>query len=91
MRKEYDFKEAKRAQDILALAQLQAQTKPGKVRITMYVDAEVLQAFRERAEQEGKGYQTLMNEALAAAMRPEAAPVTEEKLRRILREEIHVA
>ncbi|MHB1581177.1 MAG: hypothetical protein ACYCQM_11065 [Acidithiobacillus sp.] len=36
----------------------------------MYVDTEVLLAFRERAGQEEKEYQTLMNEALAAAMRP---------------------
>ncbi|MHB1268312.1 MAG: BrnA antitoxin family protein [Acidithiobacillus ferriphilus] len=36
--------------------------KPSR-RITIYVDADVLQAFRTRAEAEGRGYQVLMNEA----------------------------
>ena len=36
----------------------------GKTRITIFLDDEVLEAFRERAAQSGKGYQTLINEAL---------------------------
>ena len=43
---------------------------PARCVSRMYVDTEVLLAFRERAGQEEKEYQTLMNEALAAAMRP---------------------
>jgi hypothetical protein len=36
----------------------------GKTRITIYIDDEVLDAFRDRARSEGRGYQTAMNEAL---------------------------
>lgn len=59
----------------------------GKTRITIYLDDDVLAVFRERASHEGKGYQTLINEALRAAIAPEAVPVTVEALRRVLREE----
>jgi len=55
MRKEYDFSKGKRGAIIPA---------KGKTRITMYLDDEVLDEFRERAETEGVGYQTLINEAL---------------------------
>lgn len=91
MREEYDFSGAKRAQDVPALAKLQAEANQGKTRVTMYVDADVLAAFRERAAQEGKGYQTLINAALRAAISPESAPLTLEALRRVLREELHAA
>lgn len=53
-----------------------------------YLGDEVLAAFRERAGREGKGYQTLINETLRAAITPEAVPVTVEVLRRVLREEL---
>jgi plasmid stability protein len=60
----------------------------GKTRITILIDDDVLAAFRARAEREGKGYQTLINAALRAAIAPEAAPVTMEVLRQVLREEL---
>ena len=82
MRDEYDFSQARRGPVIDAT---------GKTRITIYLDDEVLAAFRERAGREGKGYQTLINETLRAAVTPEAAPVTVETLRRVLREELHSA
>ncbi|MBK7814324.1 MAG: BrnA antitoxin family protein [Rhodocyclaceae bacterium] len=91
MRKEYDFSKAKRAQDVPAVAKLQAEANAGKTRITMYVDAEVLAAFRAMAERQGKGYQTLINDALRASALPEQAPVTVDVLRRVLREELKVA
>lgn len=91
MRKEYDFAGAKRAQDVPELAKLQAEAAAGKIRITMYVDADVLAVFREKASAEGKGYQTLMNDALREAVAPEHAPVTAEVLRKIIREELHAA
>lgn len=91
MRREYDFKGAKRAQDVPELAKLQEEAAAGKVRITMYVDADVLAAFRQKAETEGKGYQTLINAALRDAVTPENAPVTAETLRKIIREELHAA
>lgn len=82
MRDEYDFSQARRGPVINAA---------GKTRITIYLDDDVLVAFRERAGREGKGYQTLINETLRAAVTPEAAPVTVETLRRVLREELHSA
>lgn len=91
MRKEYDFSKAKRAQDMPAVAKVQAKANAGKTRITMYVDADVLLAFRALAERQGKGYQTLINEALRAAALPEQALVTVEALRRVLREELQAA
>ena len=91
MKKEYDFTGAKRAQDVPALAKLQEEAAAGKVRITMYVDADILSAFRQKAEAEGTGYQTLMNAALREAAMPEHAPVTVETLRQIIREELHAA
>ena len=63
MRKEYDFSNAKRVKDVPHLTKLQVEAV-GKTRITMRVDNAVLDAFRMRAEQEGGGYQTMMNEAL---------------------------
>ena len=39
----------------------------GKTRITMWIDTDVLKAFREAAERECKGYQTTINEVLRAA------------------------
>lgn len=89
MRKEYDFSGAKRAKDVPHLAKLQAEAAGGKTRITIFIDDDVLAAFRVRAENEGKGYQTLMNAALRTALAPEAAPVTVDALRRVLREELH--
>jgi len=39
---------------------------PGKTRITMMLDNDVLKTYREQAEQIGKGYQTLINDTLRA-------------------------
>jgi uncharacterized protein (DUF4415 family) len=88
MRKEYDFTDARRAKDIPHLAKLQAEVSRGKTRITILLDDDVVTEFRARAEREGKGYQTLINAALRAAVAPGAAPVTIEVLRQVLREEL---
>lgn len=60
----------------------------GKTRITIYLDDAILEAFRQRAEKEGKGYQTLINEVLSAALGQNNAPVTIGTLRKVLREEL---
>lgn len=60
----------------------------GKTRITIYLDDNVLAAFRDRACREGRGYQTLINEYLRTAIVSEATPVTIESLRQVLREEL---
>jgi uncharacterized protein (DUF4415 family) len=91
MRKEYDFKGAKRAKDVPHLAKLQTEATKGKTRITIFLDDDVLAAFRARAEAEGQGYQTLINAALRGAMQPENAPVTLDALRRVLREVLRAA
>jgi uncharacterized protein (DUF4415 family) len=91
MRKEYDFKGAKRAKDVPHLAKLQTEATKGKTRITIFLDDDVLAAFRARAEAEGQGYQTLINAALRGAMQPENAPVTLDALRRVLREVLRPA
>ena len=84
MRSEYDFSRAKRAKDIPHLARLQAADK-GKTRITIMLDNDVLDAFRTRAEAEGRGYQTAINEALRNALNADAAPVTVATLRKELK------
>ena len=63
----------------------------GKTRITIYLDDAVLAKFREQAESQGKGYQTLINDVLLQASNQTTSPVTEESLRKILREELHAA
>ncbi|MFZ5449133.1 MAG: BrnA antitoxin family protein [Thermodesulfobacteriota bacterium] len=57
MRKEYDFSQGKRAPV--------APETPGKVRITIRIDADILNWFREKVSERGGGnYQTMMNDAL---------------------------
>ena len=80
MRKEYDFSKGKRGAVI---------PSKGKTRITIYLDNEILESFRERAESAGLGYQTLINEALKAHLKETTEqPLTESDLRRVLREEL---
>ncbi len=82
MKANYDMTKAKRG----------AVLPPsGKTRITIYLDDEILEAFRRRAEKDGKGYQTLINEALAASLGKSNAPLTVGTLRKILREELSAA
>ena len=82
MKAEYDFSKAKRG----------AVIEPaGKTRITIYIDDEVLAAFRARAEAEGRGYQTLINEVLKISVQADDAPLTLDTLRKVLREELHAA
>ena len=80
MRQEYDFSHGKRG------AILPSQ---GKTRITIYLDNEILDRFREQAEAAGIGYQTLINQVLKEhTQRDSETPLTEGELRRILHEEL---
>lgn len=90
MRDEYDFSNAKRAKDVPHLAKLQA-SQSGKTRISIMLDDDVIEAFRARGDASGRGYQTLINEALRAAIDPESAPVTVRALREILKERFALA
>lgn len=69
----------------------QAALGKGKTRITIMLDNDILGAFRDRAEKQGCGYQTLINEALRAYLGDEHAPLTADSLRRILREELRLS
>ena len=89
MRKEYDFSQGKRANTIPHLAKLQAETSKGKVRITTYLDADVLELLKARGEAENKGYQTVLNEILRKQFEPQQS--IEEVLRQVIREELKQA
>mgnify|MGYP000090022976 CR=1 FL=1 len=82
MRKEYDFKSAKRGAVL---------PSPGKTRITIMLDDDVIEAFKSQAERSGRGYQTLVNEALRSAIDPESAPVSLRALRTLLDERFALA
>ena len=88
MREEYDFSKAKRGEVI---------PSPGKTRITIMLDDDVIERFRAKAEAEGIGYQTLINSILrkasmgAGKSKAGAKPLTVAMLRRVLREELHTS
>ena len=64
-------------------ARVNGQPAPrGKKRLTMYLDAALVEYFKAKAGT--RGYQTLINEALKQAVERETL---EETLRRVLREE----
>jgi uncharacterized protein (DUF4415 family) len=85
MRDEYNFSKGKRGAVIAS---------PGKTRITIMLDDDIIEAFRVRAEEAGAGYQTLINAALREALattNDKEKPLTVAALRRVLREELHAA
>ena len=80
MRNEYDFSAGRHA----ALDPL----PPGKTRITIRLDDEVIDWFRGRVEDAGRGtYQTQITAALREYIQQQKEPL-EETLRRVLREEL---
>lgn len=85
MRKEYDLSNAKRAKDVPHLNKLK-DAPPGKTRITIMLDNDVLESFRLQAKEEGAGYQTLINKTLKSSLGK--APLNEERLRQVIREEL---
>ena len=87
MRNEYDFSQSKPASEVPHLAKLQAQG--GKTRITMYVDDDVLAAFRTQAEKQGIGYQTAINQVLRDYLYHSESAL-ENLLRKVIREEMHI-
>ena len=76
MRKEYDFSDATRGP---------AVAQPGKTRITIMLDADIVAAFRARASDTGRGYQTAINRALREYLANDELETT---LRRVVREEL---
>lgn len=79
MKKEYDFSKGKRG--------AVASVEPGKTRITIRLDNEILDWFREKVNRQGGGnYQTLINLALREYMSQDQ-PLPE-MLRQVIREEL---
>jgi len=80
MKKHYDFSKGVRG----AIDPL----PPGKTRITIRIDDEILDWFRAQVNAAGGGnYQTLMNDALREHIRRSEDSI-EEKLRHVVREEL---
>ena len=82
MEKEYDFSKGKRGPVI---------SNKGKTCITIYVDDEILDVYRCKADEIGRGYQTLINETLTQSISTRSVAVDAKTLRRILREELKKA
>jgi hypothetical protein len=80
MKAEYDFSKGKRGAVV--------PVPPGKTRITIRIDDEVLDWFRDQVHRAGGGnYQTLINDALKEHIHKTREPL-ERFLRRIIREEL---
>ena len=80
MKKEYDFSRAKRGPVI--------PVPPGKTRITIRLDNEILDWFKKQVHQAGGGnYQTLINAALLEYINARTEPL-EMVIRRVIREEL---
>jgi uncharacterized protein (DUF4415 family) len=80
MKDAYNFSNGKRGAVNPAL--------PGKTRITIRLDDEVIDWFRQRVETQGGGnYQTMINQALREYMYVHGEQL-EQVLRRVVREEL---
>lgn len=55
----------------------------GKTRITMYLDTDILEEFRVRADKAGYGYQTMINEALRQHLSKSEKPLDETVIRQV--------
>ena len=83
MKKEYDFSKGKRGA---------IEPTPGKTRITIRLDNEVLAWFRNQVHAAGGGsYQTMINDALREYVKKQQEPPIEEIVRRVVREELQSA
>ncbi len=80
MLEEYDFSKGKRGAVI---------PNKGKTRITIFIDTDIVEWFRDEAEREGRGYQTAINQALRNYIKQDRRPIQDivrEVVRRELRE-----
>jgi len=84
MRKEYNFSRGKRGPVI--------KPDPNKVRITIRLDADIVDYFKEAVHKAGGGnYQTMINSILRQFLDKKQEPMNEETLRRVIREELRAA
>ncbi|MEW6221528.1 MAG: CopG family transcriptional regulator [Thermodesulfobacteriota bacterium] len=81
MKREYDFSGGKRGPVV---------SSQGKTCVTLYLVDAIIQRFKEEAERTGRGYQALINEALAAFLGCGQDVLTPDIVRRIVREELGV-
>jgi hypothetical protein len=80
MRKEYDFTRGKRGAVI--------RTPPGKTRITIRIDDDILEAFRAQVHAAGGGsYQSMINRALREHLE-HGEESLKETLRSVVQEEL---
>jgi len=80
MRREYDFSSAKRGPVV--------RVSPGKTRITIRLDNDLLDWFRAQVHRAGGGsYQALINEALRRYVATAKEPLVS-TLRRVIRQEL---
>lgn len=83
MRKEYDFGRANRGSVV--------PVPKGKTRITIRLDEDVVEWFKQQVHEAGGGnYQTLINTALRKYIEERREPL-EATLRRVIREELQTA
>lgn len=83
MRKEYNFSKGRRGPVV--------QVPAGKTRVTIRLDDDILEWFREQVDRAGGGnYQSLINQALRDFMNRTREPL-ESTLRRVIREELRRA
>jgi len=83
MKREYDFSKARRGAVLPA--------PKGKTRITIRLDSEILDWFRDEVDRAGGGnYQSLINEVLRQYIRSAREPL-EKTIRRVVREELRRA
>jgi uncharacterized protein (DUF4415 family) len=71
MKAEYDFSKGKRGAVV---------PQKGKTRITIYMDDDILEMLRERADNAGHGYQVMINEAVREYLAKSRQPVDEDAL-----------
>ncbi len=80
MLEEYDFSKGKRGAVI---------PNKGKTRITIFIDTDILDWFRDEAEREGQGYQTAVNQALRNYIKQDKRSI-QEIVREAVRKEVRL-
>lgn len=80
----YDFSAGKRGPIV--------PPAPGQTPITLRLDDDLIDWFRQRVNDAGGGnYQSLINAALREHIRRREGTILEETLRKVIREELHAA
>jgi uncharacterized protein (DUF4415 family) len=83
MKEEYDFSKGRRGPIV--------PPQPNKTRITIRIDTDIIDWFRDKVDEAGGGnYQTMINNALRDHIQHQDK-LLEETLRRVIREELKAA